>query len=69
MAAQHPKRDPQCVGKKCLKFINPEQYPDATFGIPYKFDLTYGACVDCQHSSGSAPQKEAPAPRLRRPTF
>lgn len=38
-----------CKGLKCLKEINPEQYPGVfAGGDPWVYDENYGACVDCQ---------------------
>ena len=38
----------RCQPRKCLKEINPEEFPGVYLGIPGKYDPDYGACVDCE---------------------
>jgi hypothetical protein len=37
-----------CKDRKCLKFVNPEEHPEAVYGVPFQYDENWGGCGDCQ---------------------
>lgn len=40
--------DERCKGRKCLREINPEQFPGVYWGTPGEYDPDCGCCNDCQ---------------------
>jgi len=49
--------DEHCKYKKCLKFINPLEYPMAYISTPYQYDKTYMACFLCEDNYGRLGQE------------
>lgn len=40
----------RCKGRRCLREVNPEQFPGVYWGAPGDFDLNVGCCVDCERA-------------------
>jgi hypothetical protein len=38
----------RCRPRKCLKEVNPEEFPGVYLGTPGKYDPNWGACWDCE---------------------
>jgi len=49
--------DEHCTYRKCLKFINPTEFPMAFVGTPYQYDKTYFACFICEDNYGRLKQE------------
>jgi hypothetical protein len=53
--------DEKCRGRKCLREINPEEFPGIYWGTPGDFDLNVGCCVHCEKEYGKFGKQPDPS--------